>query len=58
MSASFPRAKTAKIRLVLNARGKALLAGAERLTLVGHGRFAQTHKHRVVTVEKKLALGR
>ncbi len=56
-SASFPRAKTVKIRLVLNARGKALLAGAERLTLVGHGRFAQTHKHRVIIVKKKLALG-
>lgn len=55
-SAAISSAETAKVKLALTTRGKELLAQAERLELVGSGRFAQTGKQRVVTVEKKLTL--
>jgi hypothetical protein len=57
-SAAISSAETAKVKLSLTTRGKELLAQAERLELVGSGRFAQTGKQRVVTVEKKLTLER
>jgi hypothetical protein len=57
-SAAFSSAKTARIKLALTAQGRELLAQADELELVGSGRFAQTGKQRVVTVEKKLTLER
>lgn len=56
--ASFSRATTVKIKIVLNAQGRKLLASSEQVALVGTGTFSQTGKPRAIVVTKRLTLRR